>query len=40
MSGALFTIAAVCTAAFGGPTWAWLSLGLCAVLELNRERRA
>lgn len=40
MSGALFTIAAICVAAFDGPRWAWIALGICAVLELARERKA
>jgi hypothetical protein len=34
-----FTIAAVAVAAFGGPTWAWVLLGVLAIaLRLAHER--
>lgn len=39
MRSAAFTISAIVTAAFGGPTWAWVALGSCAFLLALAERR-
>jgi hypothetical protein len=35
-----FTIAAIVTAAFGGPRWAWVSLAALAVVMTVAEQRA